>query len=65
MKPLYSKDNKITFTTEPYDNLLEVISNCIAIADMMPCTEINLKHNYVEIPVYSNSNAQDLYDKWL
>lgn len=64
MKPHHSKDNEITFTTEKYDDLLEVISNCIVMAGMMPCTEINLRHNYVEIPVYSNSDAQKLYDNW-
>ncbi len=65
MKPYYSKDNELSLTTELYDDLLESIANCIAMANMMPCTEISLRHNYVEVPIYSNSNAQVLYDTWV
>lgn len=62
MKPYL--EEHITITTEKSDNLLEVIKNCILLATMMPNTDIFLFHNYVEIQIYSNSNAQQLYDNW-
>ena len=66
MKPYHysDTDNEISFTTEVGDNLLDVIKNCISMATMMPDTGIMLRHNYVEYSIYSNDNAQELYDKW-